>query len=76
MTSIISIAFILYLFLGLIWMLSLKVRIQRQHARELSNRDIKELAKGGDELAVRLARRSKVFLGVGVVFAVLIATVR
>ncbi|MFL6627798.1 MAG: hypothetical protein ACJ8G1_15225 [Vitreoscilla sp.] len=44
MTSIISIAFLLYLFLGLIWMLSLKVRIQRQHARELSNRDIKELA--------------------------------
>ena len=76
MTSIISIAFILYLFLGLIWMLSLKVRIQRQHARELTNRDIKDLAKAGDELAIRLARRSKVFLGVGVVFAVLIATIR
>jgi hypothetical protein len=76
MTSIISIAFILYLFLGLIWMLSLKARIQRQHARELSNRDINDLAKAGDELAIRLARRSKVFLGAGVVFAVLIATIR
>jgi len=76
MKSIISIAFILYLFLGMIWMLSLKARIQRQHARELSNRDIRELAKAADELALRLAWRTKVFLAVGVVFVVLIATVR
>lgn len=76
MTTIISIAFISYLFLGMLWLLSLKEKILAKHGRHLTNSDIKALAKAGDELAGRLARRTNVFLGVGAVLAILIAVVR
>ncbi len=75
MRAICFMLFPAWMLLGGIWMMSLKWKIfQRTKAWEYHA--LAALVDAGDSEAIELRRRTKVFLGVGVVLAVLLALVR
>ena len=63
--SLLVALFFVWLFVGVAWLLSQKLRLIRRVGRHLTNDQLVDLARKGDHEAQRLRRRSFVYVAVG-----------
>jgi uncharacterized membrane protein len=66
-----GVLFIVLVLYGVVLMWPLKRKIMKKHGRFLSNLEMQELAASGDVDAQKLKKMTRIFLALGVVFALL-----